>query len=34
MAEEVDVSEDKRLGHTTTVNEKALLHAFLKDFQA
>jgi hypothetical protein len=33
MAEEVDVVEDKRSGHTTTVNAKALLQAFLKDFQ-
>jgi len=34
MADEVDVAEGKRLGHTTTVNEHAFLHAFLKDFQA
>jgi len=27
MADEVDVAEGKRLGHTTTVNEYALLHA-------
>jgi len=33
MTKEVDVAEDKRLGHITTVNEKALLQAFLKDFQ-